>query len=76
MLLLGQIVNLSGAASRDKGPDDMTRDLEKFAFEKNCSKWREIWVTLFLLKSRITLNLSLVSVRDKTKTGYTDIESN
>ena len=33
------------AASREKGPDDMTRDFEKFAFENNCSKWREIWVT-------------------------------
>ena len=33
------------AESREKGPDDMTRDSEKFAFENNCSKWREIWVT-------------------------------
>ena len=33
------------SASREKGPDDVTRDFEKFAFENNCSKWREIWVT-------------------------------
>ena len=37
--------NYIWAASREKGPDDMTRDFEKFAFENNCSKWREIWVT-------------------------------
>ena len=38
-------IGIRWAASREKGPDDMTRDFEKFAFENNCSKWREIWVT-------------------------------
>ena len=35
----------------------MTRDLEKFAFENNCSKWREIW----LLARRVELMASTPS---------------
>ena len=38
----------------------MTRDLEKFAFENNCSKWREIW----LLARRVELMAKTFAQKD------------